>query len=191
MSLKLPEILSPELALGLVAYAGLSYFVTSDQIAGRIAKADTIPVCQATVTEQISSQAEQEIDRITRPDTQAAQRDAAISTLHSMSSSDHGRFFDQLTGGAMRRAAAQAEATRRAARQAQQDAVNELRRRAEARIAQAPDLCSCMARSAYEASRTDWAIYTGTLSIFQPATVEHFLDEMNRHAASCQSGGTA
>jgi hypothetical protein len=52
------------------------------------------------------------------------------------------------------------------------------RRRAERFAANAPDRCQCLMVVALSATRTDWALYTGTLKLYAPPAVTRFSNVM-------------
>lgn len=58
----LTDVVPKELAVSLIAYAALSYFVTGPEIAARVAKADFLPSCEANLSAEIRRATEAEVN---------------------------------------------------------------------------------------------------------------------------------
>jgi hypothetical protein len=181
------DFVPKEVAFSLIAYAAFSYFVSGETMASRVAMADHVPGCQANIAEEIRRATQAEIAALSTPGERAANTNEANAFLGMLRGHEVYEGLDILTGGSFTYLEGEIARQRRAAQQSYERAQAELRANAQARIDAAPDMCGCMARSAYEATRTEWAVFTGSLGIISPESVNSYGDEMRRHGAACLS----
>lgn len=90
-------------------------------------------------------------------------------------------------------ALAQMEQAKRTARAAYDQARERIKAETAGNIAKAGDVCSCVADMAIRETRTDWAIYAGTITLFQPSSIENFAQAMAQAhgAGGCEAAGKA
>jgi hypothetical protein len=85
----------------------------------------------------------------------------------------------------------QHEQVKRAAKEAYHRSVERLKRETATNLASAGTVCGCVADAAIDATRTEWAIFTGTLTLFQPAPLHSFDQRMAEAYASGRCTGVA
>jgi hypothetical protein len=80
--------------------------------------------------------------------------------------------------GAAREALSRADQAKRAAEAAYQQSLTRIREQTATSLASAGSVCGCIADATIADTRTEWAIYSGTLSLFRPAAVVNFSEKM-------------
>ncbi|MCO5057443.1 MAG: hypothetical protein M9905_06115 [Rhizobiaceae bacterium] len=87
-----------------------------------------------------------------------------------------------------RRQVEQVEEAWRAGQASFDRAKKRLEEKTKTQLASAGDLCTCAAGEAIEQTRTDWALFTGSLTLYVPATVSGFDREIGTvlKAGACQ-----
>lgn len=155
----LEDVLSKELFLGVALYFGVAY-LAAGPISERIATRDHLPAC---------------IEHKGR--TAQTVQDEGEQLAREL----YGGVMKQLPGplGELLLGAADAAKTVRD-RQTQE--------RAKAVAASAPDECRCRMAVALAETRTDWALYVGTLKLYRTPAVENFGSTMsaNQIVQSCE-----
>ena len=172
-----------------------AYFATAPEISTRMARADFIPACEKSIgvkAEAVAQKALLEFGGQNARNNQAAQGAAEMNRVlnNSFGDSNYGNFIDQygsnpfdiLTGGALSRAQRQLEDNANAQRQR---AVARAQQVKAAILASAPSQCSCQAKLAFIENRTDWALFTGTLGLIKPESVENFGKNMTMQTTVC------
>ncbi len=83
----------------------------------------------------------------------------------------------------------QMDHAKRTARRAYDAARVRIKAETDAQVAGAGDVCACVADAAIAQTRTDWAIYAGTLTLYEPAPVANFSQTMAKvHGAGACAG---
>lgn len=184
---QLSEIAPAGAVIAAVAWGTLSYVVTGPELAARISNADYVQDCKANLATSIAESFEQELQTAGRPSA-AEQQSAAVAPYIDQMYQQYGdqmAVLDAITGGAY---SAGLEVTRNAARDAQQirdQAAAALLAQRERAVATAPDQCSCQVVAALTETRTDWAIFAGTLGFIEQDGVSSFPSMMRAHARMC------
>ena len=191
----LSEVAPTSIIIAAILWAGIAYFATAPEISTRIARADFIPACEQSVAVKADAAAANILNKFggqNAQNNQAAQGAAELNrTLNnSFGDSNYSNFinkygtnpFDILTGGALSRAQQQLENN---ANQQRQRAVERAQQAKAAILASAPSQCACQAKLAFLENRGDWAIFTGTLGLIKPETVENFGQNMAMQTAVC------
>lgn len=76
------------------------------------------------------------------------------------------------------------------ATQAYSRTVDQIKAATAVRIGSAGDLCGCLADSALSETRNDWTIFTSTLGIVRPATIQNFAERiMQENTNACSKAG--
>jgi len=145
------DILSKEVALGLGLYFAIAY-LAAGPISARIAERDHLPACitNATAAGQQDS------------DAPPASREALAREVYRQA-------LDRLPGPMRQLIGDPADAMLGAlerAKRAEQEAV----------ARRAPDRCRCRIALALAETRTDWALYVGSLKLYRPQPVDRFGD---------------
>ncbi|MEM1361859.1 MAG: hypothetical protein AAGF94_09115 [Pseudomonadota bacterium] len=187
----IPELFPPAVVIGGAVYAAVTYFAFAPELGERIFEAHYRAPCEANLLAEAERQFE--ADELKLPKMPAELRNSEIGIAAARGINDVREGIDLITnlfGGptydALLNAHQAALAAAKAEYYAKRDAAKaEMERRAEARIAAAPTACSCQARRAIEADRTDWALFAGSMTLFTPPTVADFPVEMAQYKAAC------
>lgn len=193
------DVLPSSVLAGLLVWGGANYVLIGPTIGERIVRADHLAACSANVQALAEQSRDQELASLSLPDidyqAEHALRQAEgllnspfVGWARGASQGMTDAFGLDLNGG-IAAARQQYEAGKRAAGAAYEAANEKIRAMTAVRIASADDLCSCIAQSAIEETRTDWAIFTGTLMFYTPAPVDAFEVKMGAVARSgaCES----
>jgi hypothetical protein len=191
----LSEVAPSSVIIAFMLWAGIAYFATAPEIATRMARADFIPACEQNIGTKADAMAQEtllEFGGQNALNNQAAQGAAEMNRLlnNSFGDSNYGNFVDQygtnpfdlLTGGALSRAQRQLEDQAKGQRQR---AIARAQQAKAAILASAPSQCACQAKLAFIENRTDWALFTGTLGLIKPESVENFGQNMAMQTAVC------
>ncbi|MET3662869.1 hypothetical protein [Aquamicrobium ahrensii] len=193
------DIVPPSVLAGLLVWSGVNYLLIGPTIGGRIVLADYLPACTANVQAMAEQARDQELASLSLPSIDYQAEHAlrqAEGLLNSPfmgwaagASQGMADAFGLDVHGSLGAARQQYEAGKRAAGAAYETAQERIRSATAARLASADDLCACIAQTAIEESRTDWAIFTGTLMFYTPAPVDAFEVKMGAVARSgtCES----
>jgi len=174
---ELGEFAPQGLIVGLLAWGGLNYVVTSESIAMRVAHADHIPQCEATFKQGIRSDLNARLASMDKTTELERSAPAANAYAEGMKRQypDHVRLLDMITGGGFSGALAAQQKAADVTRKARARAKQIVREKANAAMAAAPDACSCQARAAYhDGGRGDWTIYSSSLGLIKPDGVANF-----------------
>jgi hypothetical protein len=184
---QISEIAPAAAVLGLVAWGGLSYFVTSEELADRVSRVHYVPTCERTLEASISSNFQQIISKASRPSQAEQQSSMGGNYMTNLLGTypEHQQFLDLITGGAMTQSVEQLQRSAREARKAREETVEVLKQRRADAIASAPDQCSCQVKAAFQENRNDWAIYAGTFGLIEQAGVTDFPSHMRANARMC------
>lgn len=186
------DIAPKALLAAAVLWAGANYLIIAPEAGARIARADHLDFCRATIEQAATGQQSETIAALPKPEVNAAQ-EAAADRLRNMENSILGEWMrdpalEQMfgLGSITNRALAQYEADKRAAQQAYDGAVNQIKSATAARIRGADDACGCLA----EAALNEWTVFTATLGLLKPAPVQNFGQRMmQQDAGTCAKAG--
>lgn len=188
----LGDILPKSLATSFVAWGAISYFFAGPEVAARVAQVDHLPVCQANYTQLVHKAAEAEKRDIPAPDAQA---DMGLSSAEVFLNSPFMRELSNVTGmgDMMNGPLRQARAQQRAAREAYERRVAEIEASTRRKLANSDGFCGCVADAAIDKSRSDWALFAGSLGLFSSSKVENFREAMTNHenVSACMGTGQA
>lgn len=189
------DVFPSAMLAGLLVWAGANFFFIGGKIGARVVRADYLVACTANIKELAEQARGEKLAAIPEPSIDLMQEFAlrqAEGILNSPfmdwargASQGAADIFGLDVGGAAAAARQQIEAGQRAAGRAQRAAQEAVRKQTAARIASADELCSCIGETAIAETRTDWAIYTGTLTLYTPPPIESFSGKM---AAVAKSG---
>jgi len=184
---QLSEIAPAGALIAAATWGSLSYFVTGPEVATRMAIADHVPVCEATLGKSFTSSSQMAIEGTQQLTELERQAQAAQGYVNSMRGQygDLWDAYDALSGGALSRALREAENAARAARQARDRARQAIEAKRDAAVASAPDQCSCQVTAALNDSRNDWALYVGTFGMIEQSGVSEFPALMRGNARMC------
>ncbi|MEM7669208.1 MAG: hypothetical protein AAF317_08655 [Pseudomonadota bacterium] len=180
------EFIPPEVALALALWGGLSYFVTGKEMASRIGHADYVPACEMRLAGGLDRQFTERarsLDQITPEERAAPLLDRYSDTMFN----DPGvAAIDQLLGGMLSGTIEMHRDTADAARQGRDAARARLEAERAATLANVSSVCACQVQEAWNASKVDWALFTGSLSLISQDGVKRFGELMQGAGHACQ-----
>lgn len=197
----LTDTLPKPVLAGAVLWAGVSYFLTGPEAASRIARADFVPVCEADIKTLTMQAGDARLRALPKPSLDPM-REHAADTVRRLQNNP---FMNQLRmmgggmgdmlgiDGAANAALAQMEQAKRTAKAAYDQARERIKAETAGNIAKAGDVCSCVADMAIRETLSDWAIYAGTVTLFQPSSLKNFAQVMAQAygAGGCDAAGKA
>lgn len=194
------EILPKAFVAAGVMWGAANYFVVGPVLAARIVRADHVPACEANFREMAAKAGEKRAKTLTLPSLDPAQEFAAdqarrvldspameqLRILSGGMAEQFGVDFD----GAARIALQRIEAGKRAAQKTYDDALAAIKAETASNLANAGSVCGCVGDAAIEESRTEWAIFSGTLSLVRLAPLDRFDEKMAQvqGAGMCKAG---
>lgn len=182
-----------------VGWAAINYVIAGPGIGGRIAHFDHVPACERNHEAMALAAAKERTAELPSPSGDPV-KDMAAKQLRKMMDNPLIQVFGQMggefggmldLGGMVDVAISQQEQAARAARDAYDRSLERLKRETASSIANVGTTCSCLAHAAVEATRTEWAIFTGTLTLVRPALLQDFDRRMTEAYASGRCTGIA
>lgn len=190
------DTLPKSVLAGGLLWAGVSYFGSGPELATRISRVDFVPACEANFKDMAMQAGEERQRSLTMPSLDPMQ-ELAIAQAKRLADNP---FMDQLRalgggrgdifgiGETADAAVRQMQHAKRAAREAYERSLEAIRQQTATNLASAGDVCGCVADAAIADTRTEWAIYAGTLTLIEPAPVKAFgqrMAQMHR-AGGCE-----
>lgn len=168
------DVMPKALLAGTALWAAANYFVLGPGIAARVAEFDHLLVCERS--HQAMALAEAEDRQRTHPSFDPS-KEIASELLRDLSNSELMRELGALGGGIIGRTADAIDRSREVT-------IDRLEQETASDLARSGTVCGCMADTAIAETRTEWAIFTGTLSLVRPAPVLNFDQRMAQMLAS-------
>lgn len=171
------EILPKSAAFGGVLWASFSFFVLGPEVAARVAQVDHLPVCSANYTRLVRVAAEEELQSLPAPDAEAGMAlDSVEILMDNPLMGELGKLggFGDMISGSVR----QAREQQRAAQEKYERAKAEIEANTRRKLGNSNGFCGCVADAAIDKSRTDWALFAGSLGVFSSSKVENFGEAM-------------
>lgn len=188
--------IAPKAAVAaLLVWGGSNYLVIGPEIASRVARADHMPVCEAGFRETIAKAGQERISSLPAPAVDPS-REMAAAQLNRLQNNP---FMSQLRGGGMgdlfgigdmtNLAIRQYEEGKEAAREAYERSIERIKQETATNLAASGEVCGCIADAAIAETRTEWAIFSGTLSLIRPASLKSFDEKMGQiaRAGACDA----
>ncbi|MCM2396144.1 hypothetical protein NBH19_08635 [Rhizobium sp. S95] len=183
--LKLLSDIAPKAAVAaVVLWAGANYLVIGPEVATRVVRADHLPMCQRNFSEMTLNAAKRKAEELPPPAVDAS-KEMAASQLRALQDNPMmqelnrmglGQAFgiDQTLNMSLR----QYEEQKRAAIEAYNRSVERIKADTATTLGKAGDVCGCVADTAISETRTEWAIFSGTLGLIRPAPLKAFDERM-------------
>lgn len=182
------EIAPPALLAAAIAWAGAHYFVVGPNLAERVVRADHLAICETNFRTMIKTAGEDRLASVPLPTLDPAQTQAiaqakrvlnspAVNMLREMSGGTE-QLFGLDIDGSVREAVRRVEEAQRAAELAYRHSIDRIRAETETVLGAADDVCTCLGGAAIGETRTEWAIFSGSLGIVQPAPLASFAAKM-------------
>ena len=191
---EISELVPASVALSALLWSGVSYFATGPEIASRTVRADHLPTCEAGYEDAVTREADRRRAAVPVPAIDPMQ-EGALDELRRFQGSplgqsmrDHpleqlfgfGRSFDLVER--------QFQEQRVRAEQAYRRAMERIEAEKATRLGAAGDHCGCIADSAIAETRTEWAIYAGSLGLLRQDRIRDFDAVMARTSARGDCG---
>lgn len=197
----LTDTLPKPVLAGAVLWAGVSYFVTGPEAASRIVRADFRPVCEANFENMAMETGEARLRALPMPSVDPMEN-YAVDTVRRLQNNPFMTQLRMMGGemadmfgldGAANAALAKIEQARRTAKAAYGQARERIEAETVSMVAKAGDVCGCVADAAIAQTRTDWALYAGSMTLIAPAPVATFGQTMAQvyKAGGCDAAGKA
>lgn len=174
------ELAPRAIIFGALIWGSLSYFVAGPEIASRVAETDFLPACQVTVGKRVERAMAEQAVAVTgsRPSGAA---DAYMRRLEAMR--DSPIMQDAQTQQMMAvlgldtmvdAGVEEYNARKEQAEAAYKASVAELEDAASTSLARTNGACGCAADFAIAETRTEWAVYVGTVGLIRPKRLDQF-----------------
>lgn len=178
----LAEIAPKALVISVAAWGVANYFLIAPEIASRIVRADHLPQCERGYRDMAAKSAEKRAAAIPPPRIDAARQLAAEQARRMLNSP----FMQDMRGmsqgmgdylgfnGAVEQTLALVDQQSQAARDAYEQALARVKAETATDLAKSGDVCGCIGDQAIGETRSEWAIFSGTLAIYRPAGLRNF-----------------
>jgi hypothetical protein len=189
----LRDVAPRALLAGAALWGAANYLFVGPVIGARIVNFDHVPVCERNHKAMALAAAKDRAADLPSPSGDPVKEMAAdllkktmdtplMQSLESMS----GELGDMFPiGKLVDISVAQQEQTAKAAKETYDRSVERLKRETATSLANSGTICGCVADAAIDATRTEWAIWTGTLTLFKPAPLQNF----DQHMAEAYTSG--
>ncbi len=182
------EIAPKALIIGGLCWAGANWAFLGPELGSRTLRANGhLQVCERGFSQSVMAAAKEEASKIPQP-TADPEKEMAAQAMRDMMRSPLGNLMNmatQHTGLSVDTAIGAYEQQKRLARQAYERAVQAAKDRTTARLIHAADFCECVAAEAVSQAQNEFALYSGTLTIFKPNRIK----DLNVLMARAQSRG--
>jgi hypothetical protein len=182
----LTDVLPKSALAAILLWAIAHYFLVGPEIAARVVAADHLPVCESGFKDIALAAAEQRARALEIPgldpakeialeQLQAFQNNPMMRELRQMSG-ELGDIFglDQTANAAIR----QYEKAKERAKRLYEEELGRIKAETASRLGEAGSVCGCVADTTISETRSDWAIYSGTLGLIRTAPIEGFDQRM-------------
>ncbi|MCC4242959.1 hypothetical protein [Stappia indica] len=205
----LTDVVPRALLAGGLAWGAVNYVLIGPKLAERVAAADHLPACTANMAALAARAGEEQLAALPLPqvDVAAVQaltlaegmlRTPLVDWAYDAANSGPGGLGSVL-GFDPRQQVADArrayERSKQAAMETWQRSRDQVLASTASRLAASDDICGCIADVAIAETRMDWALYTGSLTLYRPASIDGFAGRMAQaaRAGACerQAGGAS
>lgn len=175
------EVLAAALAWGLA-----HYFLVGPEIAARVVAVDHLPICESGFKDVVLAEAEQKAGALELPGLDPA-KEMALDQLRTFQTNPMLRELRHMSGGlsdmfgfdqAANAAIRQYEKVKAKAARLYEEELARLKAETASRLGEAGGVCGCVADAAIAETRSDWAIYSGTLGLMRTAPIDGFDQRM-------------
>lgn len=178
-------------------WAGASYLFIGPEVASRVVRADFIPLCEANFRSAAAKAGEQLLSSLQKPALDAG-KEIAVSQMRQFRSDPlMGELNRMGLGGllgidrAMNMVETQYDQQKQAALETYNRAVDRIKQETATRLGAAGSVCGCLADAAVADTRTEWAVFAGTLGFIRPAPVRSFDARMAQMQQTGRCAGKA
>jgi hypothetical protein len=164
-------------ALGMMIYGAVSYFVTGPFIAERIATRDHLGVCMQTAADQVQRHSKNALGAATQgspADPRLLELEAIMPFLNNPMMKSVGAINGVDLGAVAAQAKQRIEQQARQIKAGAEQTITRIHGETALRLKDVPRRCACVIGEALERTRSDFALYVGTLKLVEPAKVRNF-----------------
>lgn len=195
----LRDVAPRALVAGAALWGAANYLFIGPGIGARIVNVDHLPVCERNHEAMVLAAAEDRVADLPSPSGDPVKEMATdflrqtmdsplMKGLEVMAGELNGIFpIGEMTDMAI----AKEEQAAKAAKEAHDRSLERLKRETATSLANTGTVCGCVADAAIDVTRTEWAIWTGTLTLFKPAPLQNFDQRMAEAYASGRCTGIA
>jgi len=161
-------------------WGGASYLFIGPEVASRVARTDSLPVCEANFRDAATRMGKQLLSSLPEPALDAGKEMAVTQMRQFRSDPLMGELNRMGLGGligidrAMNMVDAQYEQQKQAAVETYNRAADRIKQQTATALGAAGSVCGCLADAAIADTRTEWAIFAGTLGFIRPAPIKSF-----------------
>lgn len=190
---QLSDIVPKAAVAAAVLWAGANYLVIGPEVATRVVHADHLPICQRNFSEMTLNAAKKKTEQLPPPAVDAS-KEMAASQLRALQDNPMMRELNRMGLGqtlgidqSLSISLRQYEEQKRAAVDAYNRSVERIKVETATTLGKAGDVCGCVADAAIADTRTEWAIFSGTLGLIRPAPIKAFNERMAQayNAGAC------
>lgn len=189
--------IAPKTAVAaLLLWAGANYVLIGPEVAMRVARADHVPACERDVSALIAKAGSERAQSLPLPSFDA-QGEFAMEQLEAFRNNPMMEQLRILGGGTdlfgmdgmANSAARQYHQTKQAAKDAYERGLARIKEETATELGKAGSVCGCLADAAIADTRTEWAIFSGSLGLIRPAPLKSFDARMAdaHRAGSCSA----
>lgn len=186
MFAQIGEIAPKSVLIGAVVWGGINWGFLGPELGARSLRANGhIEQCEAGYAEAMANAARDELAKLPSPALDP-EKEYAANALRQMQSSPFGQLMNQMGGQygvSLDNTLGMYEQQKRNAQAEYERAVSALKERTKTSLGKSGDYCGCVADEAISSAHNDFAIYSGTLTLFRPASIRDLDNLMMRAAA--------
>lgn len=180
------EIAPKAVLAGAIVWGGINWLLLGPELGARSLRANGhVEQCERGYGDAVAASIKDEISKIPLP-LPDPQKEMAANTIRNIHNSPFGQMMNQLGGQygvSLNSTLGMYEHEKLRAKAEYERAVTALKERATAKLGKAGDYCGCVADEAISTAQNDFAIYSGTLTLFRPAGIRDLDNLMMRAAA--------
>ena len=181
------EIAPKSLLVGGIVWAGVNWAYLGPELGSRTLRADGhIEMCKRGYAQNILAAAKEEVRKIPLPVPDPG-REYAAKTMRGLINSPFGRYIRQSTrqfgvdaGGVL----SLYEQEKKNAVTAYKRAIKHAKAKTTRKMGKAGDFCGCVADEAVSMAQNEFALYSGTLTLFRPGKITDLKKLMARAQGS-------
>jgi len=186
MPFQFTEFLPKALAFGALIWAIINWAFLGPELGARSLRANGhIEQCERGYGDALTASIKDEMSKIPLP-TPDPEKEHAANAIRQMQNSPFGQLMNQMGGSygvSLESTLGMYEQQKRNAKAEYDRAVAALKERTKNNLGKAGDYCGCVADEAVSSAQNDFALYSGSLTLFRPAGIRNLDNLMMRASA--------
>ena len=169
-----------------LGWGGLNYIWLGGEVGTRIVRAENLGACRAEVEHDVERRTSEAIHSVPKPDVNHA-AEAEARRLKNLMNSPLGRIvmkderWGLLPGMAHpEEILRQLEQRKQQAKRAYDSSIARIKAASKQAISGADDICGCLGTEAVDSTRSEWAIYSGSLGMVRDPKIKNMNAVMRR-----------